>query len=103
MDIAKTDNHATKNKNKPIKKINSNQPSQHIQSLDTSFITVTHINNSCSDTLEQEYSLPFIDLSLWKDGWQAYAEIISKVIIKNILVFIRMIKILIYKNNIMKT
>lgn len=83
MDIAKPDNHATKNKIKTFKKSNTNQHSQDIQSIDcTNFITVTP-TNSCIDSLEHEYCLPSIDLSHWKDEWRVYAETISKVIIKN--------------------
>lgn len=41
------------------------------------------MNSSSDETLEHEYSLPTIDLSYWKDEWQVYAEIISKVITKN--------------------
>jgi len=82
LDIAKTEIHATKNKTKTLKKSNSNQHSQDIQSLDPTFFTVIPIN-SFNESLEEEYCLPSIDLSHWKDEWRVYAEMISKVITKN--------------------
>lgn len=86
LDVAKTaDIHSVKNKNKTktIKKINSVRYSRDVQSLDTSFMTVTPINGACDETLieHDDYSLPSIDLSHWKDEWQVYAEMISKVIV----------------------
>jgi len=87
LDIIKTtDSHVIKNKTKTTKKIVTSQCSQEVQSLDTSFITVTHINNSYDESLEHEYAFPSIDLSHWKDEWKVYAEIISKVIMPNMLV-----------------
>lgn len=89
MDIAKSDTHnATKNKTKTCKKSNTNQHSQDIQTIDTNFITVSPIN-ICNESLEEEYCLPSIDLGYWKDEWRVYAEIISKVIIKNTLSIIK--------------
>lgn len=89
LDVAKTatthttdTTHTSKNaKNKMTKKANSSQFSREVQSLDTSFITVTPMNNNipCGETLESEFSFPTVDLSHWKDEWQVYAEIISKV------------------------
>lgn len=78
LDITKTD--IIKNKTKTLKKANLSQNSQDFQLLDKGFITVTPIKNSYDLTLEHEFSQPFIDLSYWKDEWQVYAEIISKVI-----------------------
>ncbi|XP_025413082.1 katanin p60 ATPase-containing subunit A-like 2 isoform X2 [Sipha flava] len=81
LDIAKTSTtFAIKNKTKTTKKTNQSpsQYSQDNQSLDTNFITITPLNNSCVETLENEYSLPSIDLDYWKDEWKVYAEIISK-------------------------
>lgn len=85
MDVTKTDSHshANKYKTKTTKKTSTIQCSRDLQTLDTSFITVTPMNNSSDETLEHEYSLPTVDLSYWKDEWQVYAEIISKVITEN--------------------
>lgn len=86
LDVTKTDNHSHvhKNKTKTTKKTSiTSQCSRDLQTLDTSFITVTPVNNSNDETLEREYALPTVDLSYWKDEWQVYAEIISKVITKN--------------------
>lgn len=82
LEVAKTDLNATKSKTKSVKKKNSNPNSQDIKALDpSSFITVSPLNSlCCNETLEHEYSLPSVDLSLWKDEWQEYAEIISKVL-----------------------
>lgn len=85
LDVAKSDTHVVKSKLKQTSKKNSsNQHSQDIQSMDMNFITVTPING-CKDILEEQAgyycSSPSVDLSYWKDEWQAYAEIISKVII----------------------
>lgn len=83
LDVAKTDIHAIKSKTKSIKKKNSNSSSQDTNPLDTSsFITVSPLSSLCDENLEHEYSLPSVDLSLWKDEWQEYAEIISKVLTK---------------------
>lgn len=100
LDVTKTDihAHALKNKIKTTKKTNTSQCSRDIKTpLDTSFISVTPMNRSCDETLDHEYSLPSIDLSHWKDDWQVYAEIISKVITK---ITLLVIKIQICKNDI---
>lgn len=81
MDITKSEIHTTKNKTKTLKKSNINQHSQDIQSIEPTFFTVIPINNF-SESLEEEYCLPSIDLSYWKDEWRVYAETISKVITK---------------------
>lgn len=81
MDATKNDNNATKTKMKPTKKTNPSQYTRDVQSLDTDCIIVTPMNNSCNETLEDECSLLSIDFSHWKDEWQVYAKIISKVII----------------------
>jgi len=82
LDIVKSDIHnATKNKAKTFKKSNTSQHSQEIQSIDPNFFTITPIN-TYNESLEEEYYLPSIDLSHWKDEWRVYAEMISKVIIK---------------------
>lgn len=89
MDIAKSDaQNSRKNKTKTCEKSNTNQHSRDIQTIDTNFITVTPIN-ICNESLEEEYCLPSIDLGYWKDEWRVYAEIISKVIIKNTLSVIK--------------
>ncbi|XP_001946749.2 katanin p60 ATPase-containing subunit A-like 2 [Acyrthosiphon pisum] len=80
LDITKSEIHTTKNKTKTFKKSNINQHSQDIQSIDPTFFTVIPMNN-CSESLEEEYCLPSIDLSYWKDEWRVYAEIISKEIL----------------------
>jgi len=81
LDITKSDILPTKNKTKTFKKSYTNQHSQDIQSIDPTFFTITPIN-SCNESLEEEYCLPSIDLSHWKDEWRVYAEIISKVMTK---------------------
>lgn len=80
MDVPKSaDVHTAKHKTKTKKKTITNQLTRDTQSLDKSFFTVTPVNNSCAESLKQEYSFPLIDLSHWKDEWKVYAEIISKV------------------------
>lgn len=80
LETSKTD--TIKNRTKVVKKTTCSQNSQDFQSLDQSFMTVTSMNNLGNATLEHEYSLPSLDLSHWKDEWQVYAEMISKVITK---------------------
>lgn len=87
MDATKNDINATKTKTKPTKKTNLSQYTRDVQSLDTDCIIVTPMNNSCNETLEDECSFLSIDFSHWKDEWQVYAKIISKVIIKNLRFF----------------
>lgn len=89
LDVAKPDMHVVKNKLKSVSKKNSIKQNnlQDVQSMDMmNFITVTPFNSSGNDTLEEQagyyFSSPSVDLSYWKDDWQVYAEIISKVIIQ---------------------
>lgn len=87
MDATKNEINASKTKIQPSKKTNPSQYTRDVQSLDTDCIIVTPMNNSCNETLEDEYSSLSIDFSHWKDEWQVYAKIISKVIIKTFTVF----------------
>jgi len=83
LDVTKTSDIRpikNKNKTKTTKNIKSGGHSRNdVQSLDTNFMTVTPINSSCDD-IEHDYLSPSIDLNYWKDEWQVYAEMISKVI-----------------------